>query len=97
MTGSTLETVLRRDRLIVATALGAIVALAWAYLLWLAGDMSMGGMDMTGFRMIPAGMGLMAPAKAPWSAIEFAFVFAPPQPRSSTVAFDERWLRKRSM
>jgi predicted metal-binding membrane protein len=76
MTGSTLETVLRRDRLIVGAALGAIIALAWAYLLWLAADMSMGGMDMTGFRMIPAGMGLMAPASAPWSAIEFAFVFA---------------------
>ena len=33
-------------------------------------------MDMTGFRMIPAGMGLMMPASAPWKPIEFAFVFA---------------------
>jgi predicted metal-binding membrane protein len=33
-------------------------------------------MDMSGFRMIPAGMGLMMPATAPWNAIEFAFVFA---------------------
>jgi hypothetical protein len=74
-TSSTLETVLRRDRLVVTAALGAIVALSWGYLLWLAADMSMGGMDMTGFRMSPAGIGLMAPAKAPWSAIEFAFVF----------------------
>src|SRR5437016_316312 len=38
--------------------------------------MDMGGMDMTGFRMIPAGMGIMAPAQAPWRAIEFGFVFA---------------------
>ena len=53
MNGSTLETVLRRDRLVVAGALGIIVALAWAYVLWLANDMNMGGMDMTGFRMIP--------------------------------------------
>src|SRR5438093_11071651 len=64
MTDSTLETVLRRDRLVVAGALGGIIALAWGYVLWLAADMDMGGMDMTGFRMIPAGMGIMAPANA---------------------------------
>src|SRR5206468_6067689 len=75
MTDSTLETVLRRDRLVVAGALGGIIALAWGYVLWLAADMDMGGMDMTGFRMIPAGMGFMAPANAKWGAIEFAFVF----------------------
>src|SRR5437667_10920612 len=76
MTDSTLETVLRRDRLVVAGALGVIAALAWGYVLWLAADMDMGGMDMTGFRMIPAGMGIMAPTNAPWRGIEFAFVFA---------------------
>jgi integrase len=65
----TLEAVLRRDRLVVAGAVGVIVALAWGYVLWLAADMDMGGMDMTGFRMIPAGMGIMAPANAPWRAI----------------------------
>jgi len=31
---------------------------------------------MTGFRMIPSGMGLMIPADMPWQALEFAFVFA---------------------
>src|SRR6476646_6987355 len=71
MTDSTLEAVLRRDRLVVAGALGLIAALAWGYVLWLAADM-----DMDGFRMIPAGIGIMAPANAPWKAIEFAFVFA---------------------
>jgi predicted metal-binding membrane protein len=76
MTDGTLETVLRRDRLIVAGALAAIVALAWAYVLWLAADMDMGGMGMSGFRMVPAGIGLMAPAAAPWSAVEFVLVFA---------------------
>jgi predicted metal-binding membrane protein len=76
MTDTALETVLRRDRLIVAGALAVIVALAWGYVLWLADDMDMGGMDMTGFRMIPAGTGIMAPADAPWKAIEFAFVLA---------------------
>jgi predicted metal-binding membrane protein len=76
MTNSTLEAVLRRDRLVVASAVGVIVALAWGYVLWLAADMDMGGMDMAGFRMIPAGMGIMAPSNAPWRAVEFAFVFA---------------------
>ena len=76
MTDSILETALRRDRLVIAGALALIAALAWGYVLWLAVDMDMGGMDMTGFRMIPAGMGFMAPADAPWRPIEFAFVFA---------------------
>ena len=76
MTDSALETMLRRDRFVVASALGIVVALAWGYVLWLANDMDMGGMDMTGFRMIPSGMGLMMPAYAPWRAMEFAFVFA---------------------
>src|SRR5215467_6524970 len=76
MTNTALETVLRRDRLVVAGALGAIAVLAWADVLWLAADMDMGGMDMTGLRMIPAGIGIMLPANAPWTAIEFAFVFA---------------------
>jgi predicted metal-binding membrane protein len=71
-----LEAVLRRDRVIVLAALGALGAIAWAYVLWLAADMQMGGMDMTGFRMIPAGRGLMMPAAAPWASLEFVFVFA---------------------
>jgi len=45
-------------------------------LAWLADDMAMGGMDMSGFRMIPAGQGLMMPAGAPWQPIEFAYAFA---------------------
>ena|SRR5579864_2134762 len=69
-------TVLRRDRVVVAVALAVLTMLAWAYVLWLAADMDMGGMDMTGFRMIPAGLGIMAPATEPWSTVEFAYVFA---------------------
>ena len=76
MTDSALETVLRRDRLVVAGALGVIAALAWCYVLWLAADVDLGRMEMSGIRMIPAGMGLMAPENTPWGAIEFAFVFA---------------------
>ena len=47
MSDSTLETVLRRDRLIVAGALGVIVALAWVYLLWLAADDSLDAVVQT--------------------------------------------------
>jgi predicted metal-binding membrane protein len=75
MADGTLEAVLRRDRLIVGSALGVSAALAWAYVLWLAADMNMDAMNMAGLRMIPAGMGIMAPAAAPWSAVELALVF----------------------
>ena len=75
MTNGVLEALLRRDRLLIAGALGMTAALAWGYVLWLADDMDMGGMDMTGFRIVPAGLGLMALADAPWGVIEFAFVF----------------------
>ena len=76
MANATLENILRRDRAIVTVTLAILIVLAWSYVLWLAADMDMGGMDMSGFRMIPAGNGLMKPATAPWSAIEFEFVLA---------------------
>jgi predicted metal-binding membrane protein len=69
-------TLVQRDRIVLALALTLMIAVTWSYLLWLSVDMGMGGMDMTGFRMIPAGLGLMMPADAPWRAMEFAFVFA---------------------
>jgi predicted metal-binding membrane protein len=68
--------VLRRDRFIVGLTLALLTALAWSYLLWLSADMDMGGMDMSGFRMIPSGMGRMMSAQTPWRPMEFAFVFA---------------------
>jgi predicted metal-binding membrane protein len=67
--------VLRRDRIVVILVLTLLTALAWSYLLWLRADVAMGGMDMSDFRMIPSGMGLMVPAHTPWQAMEFAFVF----------------------
>jgi predicted metal-binding membrane protein len=76
MTEAILENILRRDRIIVGAALAALTVLAWTYVLWLAADMDMGDMEMTGFRMVPAGIGLMAPAHAPWQAVEFVYVFA---------------------
>ena len=75
MTDTALEAALRRDRMIVIAALAVLTMLAWADLVWLAGDMAMDGMDMTGFRMIPAGQSLMMPASAPWQPIEFGYVF----------------------
>jgi len=69
--------VLQRDRIVVWIALIFLTALAWSDLLWLSADMAEGGgMDMSGFRMIPSGMALMMPAHTPWRAMEFAFVFA---------------------
>jgi predicted metal-binding membrane protein len=67
--------VLHRDRFVVAITLILLSAFAWSYLLWLSADMGMAGVDMSGFRMIPSGMGLMVQAHAPWLTIEFAFVF----------------------
>jgi predicted metal-binding membrane protein len=75
MNASAFEAILRRDRTIIIAALGVLTALAWFYLVWLANDMAMGGMDMTGYRMIPAGQSLMMPATSPWQPIEFAYVF----------------------
>lgn len=76
MSGSAVEVVLRRDRVVVLAALVLITALAWADLAFLSKDMAMGGMDMTGYRMIPAGRDLMMPATEPWKPIEFGYVFA---------------------
>jgi predicted metal-binding membrane protein len=75
MSDTALEAVLLRDRAVVIVALAIITALAWADLAWLSDDMAMGSMDMTGYRMIPAGRGLMMPADAPWQPIEFGYVF----------------------
>jgi predicted metal-binding membrane protein len=74
MSDAAMEALLRRDRAIVAAALFVLAGLTWAYLLWLAADM--GDMNMSGFRMIPAGMALMMPVTTPWNSTEFAFVFA---------------------
>jgi predicted metal-binding membrane protein len=71
-----LEAVLRRDRAVVIAALVFVTGLAWADIVFLAGDVAMDGMDMAGFRMIPAGQGLMMPATTPWQPLEFAYVFA---------------------
>ena len=71
-----LERLLRRDMLVVSSAIGLITLLAWWYIVGLAADMAMGGMDMTGMRMASNGLRMvMAPAAKPWTASEFVLMF----------------------
>ncbi|UDL91375.1 DUF2182 domain-containing protein [Mesorhizobium sp. PAMC28654] len=82
MSDTTLETLLRRDRAVVAASLFVIAAAAWAYVLWLATHMAVpgprdAGTDMTGMDMSGMDMGAaMAPAFQAWSPADFAFTFA---------------------
>lgn len=58
--GTALESLLRRDRAIVAASIAALAAIAWIYTLWLAATMDMDGMSMSGSGMgvgMGAGMG----------------------------------------
>ena len=57
--GTTLDTLLRRDRLVVGAALAALTAAAWLYLVHMARDMAMPEMAMA------------MPAMHPWSGVEF--------------------------
>ena len=75
MSEAALETVLKRDRAIVVTAVLVLTALAWAYVLWTAASMSaatsassMPGMNMPGMSMAGAG--------SVWNAGGFALTVA---------------------
>ena len=73
MSEAALEQVLRRDRAIVIGALAVLTALAWAYTIWLANSMDMGGMAMPR----PAGMGMgamLSPGFKPWTATDFVVI-----------------------
>lgn len=75
-TDTPLEAVLRRDGLIIVTSIAALTVLAWAYILRLAAGMTMGGMDMMGYRMISNGFEMaMAPAQQAWTAGDFVLMF----------------------
>lgn len=78
MSEAVLEHLLRRDRVIVLAALVVLIILAWAYTIWLANGMDMGGISM----VKPSDMGTpnalgvgrgatLAPAFKPWSAADF--------------------------
>src|SRR5258708_18026672 len=75
MSDAALETVLKRDRAVVVTAVLVLTALAWTYVLWAAASMSaatsatsMPGMNMPGMNMVRAG--------SVWSVDGFAFTVA---------------------
>jgi predicted metal-binding membrane protein len=68
-----IEHVLRRDRIVVVTALAVLTVLAWAYTLWAARTMDMGEMSMSG---MGANMGMaLAPAFRPWTGVDFLVMF----------------------
>jgi predicted metal-binding membrane protein len=67
MSEAALESLLRRDRLVVSVALAVLVVAAWAYLLYLASAMAdMAMPDMPGM----PGMAMAMPAMHPWSWVE---------------------------
>jgi predicted metal-binding membrane protein len=67
---------LRRDRAIVSIALAIVTLLAWLYVLRLAADMDMGGMDMAGMRMVSTGINMVMTSRLqPWTGAEFALMF----------------------
>jgi predicted metal-binding membrane protein len=77
MTDAALEVVLRRDRVVVGAALALVIALAWAYVLWLAAHMATPSADMPGMDMGPGGMEAMAaPALERWTPADFGFMAA---------------------
>lgn len=72
MGGAALERVLRRDRAIVIVALAAMTVMAWAYTIWLAGNMNMSGMAVPNGREVGA---MLAPAFKPWTLTDFVVMF----------------------
>lgn len=76
MSDAALENVLRRDRAIVSAALVALTALAWVYILRVAGGMGSEHMDVSGSPVNATGMSAIMPAPGPWRFTEFALVLA---------------------
>ena len=60
---SSVESLLKRDRLVIAVGIVGLTALAWAYLVYLARDM--GGMDQ----------GMMMAQMQSWTIADFGFMF----------------------
>jgi predicted metal-binding membrane protein len=76
MHDTTLERLIRRDRIVVSIALICITVLAWLYVLRLAADMEMGGMDLSGMRMVSTGLRMvMSPSRKAWNIQEFSLMF----------------------
>lgn len=74
---SALQRLLRRDAIFISLALVGITLLAWIYVIRLAADMNMSGMDMTGMRMVSTGFRMvMTSARRPWSSSDLLLTFA---------------------
>jgi predicted metal-binding membrane protein len=73
-----LESLLKRDRLIVAVSLGFITILAWAYLVWLSQGMSMSDAAMATMPGMPdmPGMDMSGMALPSWTARLFLVTLA---------------------
>lgn len=69
MASNALERVLRNDRLVILTAVLALAALAWGYVIWLSASMIMAPAPVPAMPRMD--MAAMAPAIKPWSATEF--------------------------
>jgi predicted metal-binding membrane protein len=76
------ETLVRRDRTVVLSGLGAIVLLSWLYMGYLAWDMAGmmevgdAGMNMgTGVEMGDTGMEMAMPSIQPWGAVDYLLMF----------------------
>lgn len=70
---TTLERLVRRDRAIAATAIAAMAAIAWGYLIHLASAMSTSGM---GADAAHHAMNMAAPQTQAWSALQPVLLFA---------------------
>ncbi len=68
---SSLEAVLRRDRVIVLAGLIGVTVLAWAYMFYLAWDMQR-SMSVDSMEM---GMSMASAQVRPWGAVDFAVMF----------------------
>ncbi len=66
MSSGVAETILRRDRIILVSALAVITALSWAYILSIGSDMQ-NNMDVT--------MEMAMPQVQTWGATDFALTF----------------------
>jgi predicted metal-binding membrane protein len=76
MTDAALEAVLRRDRILIVGALLVLVAPVWAYVIWLAADMEMGG--HVGISNDPGWARLlMMPVEAPWQPVMMLCMMTP--------------------
>ena len=78
MAEGALESLLRRDRLIVAASLAGITILAWAYLVWLSRGMNMSDAAMSAMPGMPDMPGMNMPGMSPtaWSAKLFGLTLA---------------------